>query len=79
MPIPLERVSIYTANAVKILKEYQKEYQEELSFGADPRRIYEIQRDTKLVYKIVREILRPYVWMLKEIVPEDTLRQLGLI
>ena len=75
MPIPLERVAIYTSNAAKILKEYQ----EELDSGADPRRIYEIQRDTKLVNKIVREILRPYVWMLKEIIPEDTLRQLGLI
>lgn len=75
MPIPLERVSVYTANAVKILKEYQ----EELASGVDSKRFYEIQRDTKLINKIVREILKPYVWILKEVVPEDTLRQLGLI
>lgn len=75
MPIPLDRVAIYLSNSVNILKGYQKE----LGIGANPKRIHEIQRDTKLIHKIIREMLNPYTIMLEEIVPEETLRELGLI
>ena len=75
MALLLNRVSEILINAMNVLQEYQ----EELASGVTPKRAKEIERDAKLVNKIVNMAVKPYVDVLKPIVGEDVLRNLGLL
>lgn len=75
MPIPLERVAVITNNSVGVLQEINKEFET----CNDLKRQMELVRDAKLVRKIIVMMLRPYADLLRYSIPEEILRELGLI
>lgn len=75
MPIPLERVAVIANNSVSVLQEINKEFET----CDDLKRKMELVRDAKLARKIVVMMLRPYTDLLRDNIPEEILREIGLI
>ena len=75
MPIPLDRVAVYVNNAAKLMTEFNQEFNTCDNF----KRQMQIYRDSRLVLKITKAMILPYMDILRDAIPEDILRNIGLI